>query len=473
VVQIDDKWQLGLSTNGPKRNFTAHNPTGPYPAGMKAAADHIKSLGLMPGIWFMPFAGTYYDPFFAEHQDWFVKHEDGRPYETAWGGTCLDMTQAGARAHLRDVVSRITGEWGYQYIKIDGLWTGTATKQQYVNSGYKDDKMGDAVLADPEKTNIEAYRDGLKLVREAAGKNVYILGCNGPQNMRSYGGAIGLVDGMRVGPDNGADWSRLTRGTIFGSRHYFLNGRVWHNDPDPVYVRESIPLKHAQLICSWVALSGQLNLSSEWIPGLPPERLDILKRTMPSYKAVARPVDLFDNDPPQIWTVNSADRDVIGLFNWSGTEKSFDVPLAKLGLDPKVEYVAFDFWADKFIPSVRGKLQVAVPGEACAALSIRPRANHPQVISTSRHVTQGMVELADEKWDQATKTLSGRLKIVGGDACELRVVTAADDVKPGIELSAGDKTAGVKASLAAANGLTRIKIESPTSREVAWSVRFK
>ena len=38
-VQIDDRWQSGKYTgNGPDKNFTAANPTGPYPSGMKAAA---------------------------------------------------------------------------------------------------------------------------------------------------------------------------------------------------------------------------------------------------------------------------------------------------------------------------------------------------------------------------------------------------------------------------------------------------
>ncbi len=58
---------------------------------MKAVADDIKAHGLTPGLWFMPFAGTWNDPFFKNHQDWFVKREDGKPYDTDWGGTCLDM----------------------------------------------------------------------------------------------------------------------------------------------------------------------------------------------------------------------------------------------------------------------------------------------------------------------------------------------------------------------------------------------
>jgi hypothetical protein len=454
----------------------------------------------------MPFAGTVGDPFFDQHLDWFAQTADGQPYDTPWGGACLDMTHPDARAHVSDITRRICREWGYEYIKIDGLWTGTATRQNYVNAGYKEDHIGESILHDPDKTHIEAYRDGLRLVREAAGKKVYILGCNGPQNMRSYGGAIGLVDGMRVGPDNGADWSRLTRGTIFGSRHYFMHNRIWHNDPDPVYVRDSMPLKHAQLICSWVALSGQLNLSSEWLPGLPAERLDILKRTMPQHQAIARPVDLFENDPPRVWTVSeergvyaaspsksrlpqdqsgvsvypalkrpegrAPRREVIGLYNWQSAEQSFDIPLEQLGLDGQNEYVAFDYWANEFIPSVRARLQLTVPGESCVVLAMRRRADHPQVISTSRHVTQGLVELSGEKWTPRTKTLSGRIKLVGQDPCELRIVTGSAQVAQ-VEVSRADRAAGVRTSHTSHESLTRVKLESPVTREVSWTIRFQ
>lgn len=478
VVQIDDGWQAGVkrsSPSSPKKDFTTHNPNGPYPGGMKAAADSVKSTGLVPGIWFMPFAGTVQDPFFQKHRDWFVRTPSGEPYDTPWGGTSLDMTHPGARAHLREVAGRIGHEWGFGYIKIDGLWTGTATKQLYVNSGFKEDDIGDAVFHDVTKSNIEAYRDGLKLVREAVGPAVFILGCNGPQNMRSYGGAFGLVDGMRVGPDNGSEWKSLVRGPMFGSRHYFLHGRVWYNDPDPVYVRPSMPLKHAQLICSWVALSDQLNLSSEWLPGLPPERLDVLKRTMPYHHRVARPVDYFEHDPPRIWLVTddqqSTRRDVIGLFNWNDSQQDFDYPLEYIGLDPAKEYAAYDFWDSKLGPTLKDRLQVAVPAQSCLVLAVRAKANHPQVLSTSRHVTQGMMDLSEERWDASTKTLSARSKIIRGDTYEVRIAGASAPSR--ITLDAGSREAGATATLDLIGELLRLRITSLENRNVTWTVQFQ
>jgi len=481
VVQIDDGWQAGLSTNGPKRNFTTHAPNGPYRSGMKAIADLVKSDGLVPVVWFMPFAGTFYDPFFADRRDWFVKRPDGTPYETDWGGTCLDLTQPAVRDYLRANIRRIGRKWGFCYFKMDGLWTGSATRQQYVNEGYRDDGMGDAVFHNPNVTNPEAYRIGLRLVRETD-PDAFILGCCIPQNMRSYGGAFGLVDAMRIGPDNGADWEGLKRGPTFGTRHYFLNGRVWFNDPDPVYVRTSIPLNQAQLICSWVALSGQLNLSSEWLPGLPPERLDILRRTMPPHGLKPRPVDLFDEPLPRVWlltdTRRAPRRDVIGLFNWGNTNATFDTSLERIGLPADGDYMAFDFWGNQLLPLAKGRLDVSVPAQSCRILAVRPVSDWPQLLSTSRHVTQGIVDVLAEKWNRGAKTLTGRSQVVANDPYELRIVLPATGQPwsvAGAGLSATDRAAGVMIDVNAGTSpdLVRVTIRSATSREVGWSLRLQ
>lgn len=85
------------------------------------------------------------------------------------------MTSPGAREHLRSTVRRIADDWGYLYFKMDGLSTGVGVRPQYVNSGYKDDGLGDAVFHAPDKSNVEAFRDGLRLVREAVGRSIFIL----------------------------------------------------------------------------------------------------------------------------------------------------------------------------------------------------------------------------------------------------------------------------------------------------------
>ena len=39
---------------------------------------------------------------------------------------------------------------------MDGLHSGTGTKQTYPNLWYTEDDFGDSVLSDPDKTHIEA-----------------------------------------------------------------------------------------------------------------------------------------------------------------------------------------------------------------------------------------------------------------------------------------------------------------------------
>lgn len=349
-----------------------------------------------------------------------------------------------------------------------------------MNDAYKDDQIGNAVLHDPYKTNVEAYRDGLKLVREAAGPNVFFLGCNTPQNMRTYGGSFGLVDSMRIGPDNGPAWKSLTRGPRYGTQNYHLHGRVWWNDPDPLYVRASMPMNHAQLISAWVTVSGQLSVSSDAYADLPPERLDLLKRTLPSHGLPARPVDLFESDVARIWQVGTgagaARRDVVGLFNWEERETTIDYALERMGLAAGTEYAAFEYWTNTLLAPFRDRLNVKLAGATSAVLAVRAVAQNPQLLSTSRHITQGLVDVTAERWDARRSELSGSGKVVGGDPYELRILTYSQrgTWKPaGVDVSAGDRAAGVKASMKVEAGLTRVTVESALSREVRWTVRFE
>ncbi len=481
-VQIDDGWQLGDSKgNGSAKNFSQYNPHGAYGKGMKATADNLRSLGLTAGLWILPFGGSWNDPFFAAHQDWFVKRqEDGKPYDTAWGGTSLDMTEPGARAFVAGEIRQAVQDWGYHYLKLDGLSTGIGVKPMYVEDSWKEDNLGDAVFHDPSKTNIDAFRDGLRLVREAAGRDTFILGCCAPQNMRSYAGVFGLVNAMRMGPDNDGSWSGWKGSSDFGSRNYHLNGRIWWSDPDPMYVRPSIPLESARCIASWNSISGQMISVSDWLPTLPVERLDIIRRTIPGHGVTARPIDLFRTWPPRQWLVSDLRpdrqrRDVLGLFNWTYQTEQAALPVAGLGLPPAEEYIAFDFWNRVFLKPFKDAMTMSVPGAACRILAVRPLLPHPFLISTSRHVTQGIVEVKQEAWDDRLGTLTGTSAVVAGDAYELRVVACSPSpgwTLTGAAVADGDTAVGVTISTSAANGLVRVLIAAPISREVTWTLHF-
>ena len=480
VVQIDDGWQAGVTGNGPRKDFTTHRSDGPYASGMRQTAENLRELGMTPGIWFMPFAGTWNDPFFADKQHLFAT-KDGKPFEVFWGGTCFDVTDPRTQEYIRSVAARIGRDWGYKYFKLDGLWTGMAADILYVNTGYKDDRLGESKLHDPEMTHVEAYRQGLKIVRSAAGDDVFLLGCNVAQNMRTLGGSFGLLDAMRIGPDNGRKWSDMCCGPFSGSNLYFLHGRVWYNDPDPIYVSNDVPLDHARALISWVTLTGQLNASSENYEALSVDRVHLLQRSMPAHGLKARPVDLFEQRIARVWLLTDdrrePRRDVVGLFNWDEkTPAHISCPAERIGLPRADRYVGFDYWADEFVDPFGGALESDLPPASCRIIAVRPVSSQPQVLGTSRHITQGTVDLLEEAWDGNTRTLRGTSRVVANDPYELRIA-AMDQDGPwrigDLSVSSVDSQEGVSIQLVGQEDWRiRVRIDSPGSRDVRWSIRF-
>jgi hypothetical protein len=151
------------------------------------------------------------------------------------------------------------------------------------------------------------------------------------------------------------------------------------------------------------------------------------------------------------------------------------LPLAGIGLPQADEYIAFDFWNNTLLKPFKETLAISIPGASCGILAARPLLPHPFLISTSRHVTQGIVDVKKEIWEPQTKVLTGISALVADDHYELRVVARGPDADPSsvrCEVSAADVAAGVTITGTVTDGLLRAVIKSPVSRSVAWSLRF-
>jgi len=153
---------------------------------------------------------------------------------------------------------------------------------------------------------------------------------------------------------------------------------------------------------------------------------------------VSRQADLVANRTPGIWPVVSHATDrlprrvVVGLFNWENTEKRFDVPLVALGLPEAGTYIAFDLWRNALTPPFQGRLVHTLQPQGSTVLTVRPVLDRPQLIATSRHITQGLIDVTAERWEAATRTLSGVSETVAGDRYELRILTyTGDSATPG------------------------------------------
>jgi hypothetical protein len=506
VVQIDDLWQDGGKYNGPTRGFDRVRkelvpgglgidgkkipelkPT--YPTGMQKTTNAIADAGLSAGIWWMPFARNHQDPEYKDRKDWFAYRTNGKPFETAWGGTSLDLTNPKVQNHIEYVSKTLQG-WGFNYFKMDGLWTGTVTEQIYINDGYKNDSIGNCKpLFDPYTPQIQAFRNGLRLIRKATDGKVFLSGCAISQNMRSFGASIGLVDAMRIGPDFNHDGQGIRTGALRASRLYFLNGRVWWNDPDPCPIREKGSaatdgaskgigsITRAKLLPSFVAVSGQFFLSSDWLPNLPEDRLEIMKRTMASHTGVARPVDAFSKSLPSIWLANDSktgtDRSVIGLYNWELTPQTIQCDLVWAGLKANTGYYGFDFWNNRPINDITTTISEELIAESCKVIAVRAKTNHPVVVSTSQHVTQGMIDLVKEDWKN--NILCGESKLIANDPYEIRIagINDAENRKiKSVKLSKKYKDVSIEILPSSEKGWIRLLIKSKESQSVKWQLEF-
>jgi hypothetical protein len=176
---------------------------------------------------------------------------------------------------------------------------------------------------------------------------------------------------------------------------------------------------------------------SDWLPNLSEGRLDILRRTMrPHGLTSARPVDMFNEDFPKIWHLTkrqseeeksrfgrpSPEWDIVAFYNWDDKNPTkIETTANWVGLPTAEEYVAFDYWGNKFFGSFTDKLSVEVPAGSCLALAVQPVKSHPVLLSTSQHVTQGIVDVVKVSWDAEKKVLSGVSKVIADDPYELRI----------------------------------------------------
>jgi hypothetical protein len=384
-----------------------------FPHGMKWLAEQIKGYGFKPGLWISPYVISEQSDVFRLHPDWLVQRRDGSPQrignwenENSPGALseitkryCLDITHPEAADWLRDVFETIARRWGYELIKIDFMaWSILAAER----------------FRDPTRASADVYRQGLEIMRAGAGEGCHILEC-GPGNT-----TVGLIDSMRVEADinygyAAAAWKQYFQdpacSAAAAAKRYYFHRRTWVNDVDHVCL-DLLTVPQAQAAATIVALSGGNMISGDRLVDLDPVKLEILEKVMPSYGEAAVPVDLFDADVPTTFVLQVerpfAAWSVVAFFNpdLDGAVKR-RFPLSRLGLDCAQTYLAFDFWKQRLVGEVTNELGVTVAPGSVTLLALHAATGAPQVLSTSRHVTQGAIEIEDVRWNEIERTLSG------------------------------------------------------------------
>jgi hypothetical protein len=190
-------------------------------------------------------------------------------------------------------------------------------------------------------------------------------------------------------------------------------------------------------------------------------------------------VDLLETDLARIWRLDYEQdghpTHLVGLFNWSGSEVwPVRRPLDRTDLDGDTTYVGFDYWADRFVPPFKGRLVGDLPPGSCRVLALREVRDRPQVVSTSRHVTQGLVDLDEVSWDANKGVLSGVSRVVKGDRYELRVVVPTGPsswIGRDGEVTLDGHTLPLE--LLGEGPTLRVAFVPPSSGRATWVIRFR
>lgn len=462
-----ESWQ-GNSPHLPVSNFhnmnlEVYEPQ--FPEGMKWLADEIRKLGFRPGLWTAPF-GTGNDAFYAAHKDWFLHDADGKPIRCWNGKYTLDPTVAAAREHLTHIHDVAAHQWGYEFFKIDGM---SGRNAGYCAHLYERPEIR-ARFRDPSCSNpfelcVQAFRKGI-------GPDRVFLACQG----HFTGAEAAYADASRTGadivhPNQPVKWANILLQARCTINQIFAHNVVFWADPDCLLVsQQALPIEEARVETTVVALPGQQMFAGDKLAELAPERVRLLQQALPVCDV--RPAALypcFGHLP--VWNLGIrrpfGDWHVVALFNWSDQPARVGFDWDEIGEPGTRAFACWEFWTESWLGVNQSRLELQVPARAVRLVALQPAVEHPQFLSSDRHVTQGGVELKDQRWYAGRLTTTVRL--VSGFPMTVRYtvptgflfqkVTVPDDITATPRFEAGGKVLAVT-------------LIGPTTRDVEVALQF-
>jgi len=206
-VVMDDGWQKFSPPEVKRLTGRFESGYGPWEASsrtfgmdMKTFCTKIAALGAKPGLWYRPLCME--------------------------GKMCDPSDPA--------VINRICADirrfrfWGFKFVKIDYLtadWCGHFKGIDDVGRLIRDTRA----WKETKRTTAEIIGDLYRAMREAAGDDMVILGCNAVNHL-----CAGLFEASRVGPDtSGKDWEQTKRNGVGAIAFKGIeNGTFFAADPD-------------------------------------------------------------------------------------------------------------------------------------------------------------------------------------------------------------------------------------------------
>ena len=464
-----------------KRYYTA-----PYETSEKYC-NAIRERGGLPFTYIQ--TGMPSDDFAIAHPEWMLfntskhvalTHRHHKPYVR------MDYTDKGFQEHVRKCWANL-GKAGLAGVMFD-----------YPETGWP----GEGGTEDPYMTAAATYRKIFELAREGLGPEGHLHERNlgEPSSSTSRPDqyipwtdmTLGLVDSQRVEGDSTTfSHKQISRCAM----RWYKNRLLYVYDIDAksllfrTFTSEKFKVADEktsrQAILTMVYVSVGRLLLADSFKDYSPEIVHEISRIFPMHteRRTARPVDLFlgkgDHCPRVYDYAVTEDWHQVTFFNTNVVDKAkVSAPMSgdlttqgALGLDSKSEYYVYDFWHDRLVGKIKGadKLEQELdPGEA-RMMSVRKVADHPQVLSTDRHVMQGYLELSEVKWDAASRKLSGKAELVAGEL--MRIVLAGNGAQA---KDASADGAGAKIEVhAAGNDYSVLTLVRAEKGQASWCVNYK
>ena len=112
----------------------------------------------------------------------------------------------------------------------------------------------------------------------------------------------------------------------------------------------------------------------------------------------------------------------------------------------------YEFWTETYVGKVNGGFSCKIPPHAVRLFAVHRAQEHPQFLSSDRHVTQGAVDVKAMDWTDGK--LTAKLELVGGfpttfrftvpEGMSMKSVTAGDGVRVETRSEADGRVLAVK-----------------------------
>lgn len=393
-----------------------------FPGGHDEIVKTIREHNLTPGIWVN--ANITNPDFPLKHPD-SVFWNEGKPLKGEWIDFLYACDEQTLSKHVEPLFCALSKK-GYKYIKIDAI------RHLLFDGLHECVRLG--LISDEEaQTKFRAF---MEATAKRMGSDVYYLASWGEMHE-----VVGIADGCRISMDANPTWAGI-RMQLFESARWFHTHRIlFLNDPDHVCVRTNA--EWARSVLSLISLSGELYMLSDKPEAYTPEKLDIVRKTLPPLTTKAGETGRLPMEyPAYTWTklhgfaVQShetpvemeavskeeadniagwvPDRQALHPFSslWSfviehhGLRwrvmlrvattplKAGLLPLENLAMDPKKIYIAYDFWKQKYLGEITSVFVCdALELGSCQVVAFYEKPQVPMVIASDRHVSMDAVSI--------------------------------------------------------------------------------